>query len=133
MNWKRWHWILKFVSTADLDLSRQWYPFELNCNVNPVKSNKKIDGTNLNIKANKFSPKRNAATITKLKIQEDIINEKNSEYFNIWPSRCQIGWENAVYRNSDFNINLNWTCVWYIKIINDIFLSSKCEVKWRLW
>ena len=54
------------------------YPLELNCDVNPVKSNTKIDETKLNTKAKEFRPKRTAAAIAKLKIQ-DITNEENSE------------------------------------------------------
>ena len=55
------------------------YTLELNCDVNLVKSNTSIDETNLNIKAKDFRPKRNAAAIAKLKIQEDIKNKENSE------------------------------------------------------
>ena len=46
------------------------YPLELTCDVNPVKSDTNIDETKLNIKAKEFRPKRNAAVIAKLKIQE---------------------------------------------------------------
>ena len=77
-----------------------------------------------------FRPKRNAAAIAKLKMQEYYKRRKlRIIYFNIWPPRGQIGGENVVNRNSDFNINLNWTCVWYIKIINNILVS---EVKWTV-
>ena len=55
------------------------YTLELNCDVNLVKTNTNIDETKLNIKAKDFRPKRNAAAIAKLKIQEDIINEENPE------------------------------------------------------
>ena len=55
------------------------YSLESNCEVNPVKSNTNIDPTKLNIKAKEFRPKRNAAAIAKLKIQEDIKNKENSE------------------------------------------------------
>ena len=54
------------------------YPLELNCDVNPVKSNTNTDETKPNIKAKEFRPKRNAAAIAKLKIRKDIINEENS-------------------------------------------------------
>ena len=49
------------------------YPLELNCDVNPVKSNTKIDETKLNIKVKEFRPKQDAAANAKLIIQEDII------------------------------------------------------------
>ena len=55
------------------------HPLELKCQINPGKSNANIDETKLNIKAKEFRPKRNAAAIEKLKTQEDIINEENSE------------------------------------------------------
>ena len=55
------------------------YPLELNSDVNPVKSNTNIDETELNIEAKVFRPKRNNAAIVKLKTQEKIINEENSE------------------------------------------------------
>ena len=55
------------------------YPWELNSDVNPVKSNTNIDETELNNEAKVFRPKRNNAAIAKLKIQEEIINEENSE------------------------------------------------------
>ena len=48
------------------------YPLELNCDVNLVKSNTKIDETKLNIKAKEFRPKQNAAANAKLIIQEII-------------------------------------------------------------
>ena len=69
-----------------------------------------------------FRPKRNAAAIAKLKMQE----YRKRRKFRI------IEGENVVNRNSDFIINLNWTCVWYIKIINDILVSGESEVKWTV-
>ena len=51
----------------------------MNCDVNPGKRNTNIDEPKLHIKAKEFRPKRNAATIAKLKIQEDIINEESLE------------------------------------------------------
>ena len=50
------------------------YQLELNCSVNPVKSNTNIDETKPNIKAKEFRAERKAAAIAKFKIQEDTIN-----------------------------------------------------------
>ena len=40
-----------------------------------MESNTEIAETKLNVKVKEFRPKRNAAAIAKLKIQEDITNE----------------------------------------------------------